>query len=167
MFKIRKASKSDSAGISRLTKKFSTTLSRGPEEISRLARNFFVAENQKGKIVGCCGFKKWDSDAEIIALIVDSPYQKKGLASRLFGKVLGQLKKTKSVEKIFVLSTKDVAEKIFSPAGFFPAGIQMFSRKVGEDCRRCRKNRLDCKGRYLCDEIVLVYKNPKGRRNLK
>lgn len=167
MPKIRKAARGDSAGISRLTKKFPTTLSRGPEEIFRLAGNFFVAENRKGKVVGCCGFKIWDSDAEIIALIVDSPYQKKGLAKNLFKKVIGRLKKMKSAKKIFALSTKEVAEKIFVPAGFFPAGIQMFSQKVGQDCRRCRKNKLDFKGRYLCDEVVLVYKNSKNKRKLK
>ena len=161
MFKIRKASKRDSTRISRLTKKFSTTLSRSPKEILRLAENFYVAENKKGKVVGCCGFKVWDNQAEIISLVVDTPHQRKGLARSLFEKVLDRLKKTKAAKKIFVLSTKDVAERIFVPAGFFPAGIQMFSQKVGEDCQRCRKNRLDSKGRYLCDEVVLVYKNSK------
>ena len=161
MIKIRKAVKGDSAGISKLTKKFPTTLSRSPEEIFRLAGNFFVAENKKAKVIGCCGFKIWDNDREIISLIVDSPHQKKGLAKNLLEKVLGQLKETKTAKKRFVLSTKEIADKIFAPAGFFPAGIQMFSQKVGQDCKRCRKNKLDSRGRYLCDEVVLVYKNLK------
>ena len=162
MFKIRKASKRDSTDISRLTKKFSTTLSRGPKEILRLTRSFYVAENQRGKVVGCCGFKVWDNHAEIISLVVNTPHRRKGLARSLFEKVFDRLKETKDVEKIFVLSTKDVAEKIFMPAGFFPAGIQMFSLKVAEDCKRCPKNKLNSKGQYLCDEIVLVYKNSKN-----
>lgn len=158
MVKIRKASAKDRFEISRLTKKFSTTLPREPKEVLRLVGNFYVAEDLKGRIIGCCGFKIWDSDAEIISLIVDRPYQRKGIARKLLKEIIGQLKKTKNIKCIFVLATNDMAEKIFKPVGFFPAGIQMFSQKVAGDCKRCKKNRLNSKKQYLCDEIALLYK---------
>jgi N-acetylglutamate synthase-like GNAT family acetyltransferase len=158
MVKIRKASAGDRFEISRLTKKFSTTLPREPEEILRLAGNFYVAENEKGRIVGCCGFKAWDSDAEIISLVVDEPYQKKGVARMLLREILGWIKNANNVKKIFALTTEGVAQRIFKPVGFFPAGIQMFSLKVAKDCKRCPKNRLNSKKHYLCDEIALLYK---------
>jgi len=159
MYKLRKASKRDSTGISKLTQKFSTTLSRSPKEILRLAGNFYVVENQNSRIIGCCGFKVWDNDAEIISLIVEKPYQRKGIAKKLLKEIIGQLKKIKSVKCIFALATSDVAEKIFKPAGFFPAEIQMFNQKVAKDCKRCQKNKLNSKNQYLCDEIALLYKN--------
>ena len=157
MYKLRKASKRDSAGISKLTQKFSTTLSRSPKEILRLAGNFYVVENQNGKMIGCCGFKVWDNDAEIISLIVNKPYQGRGVAKKLLKGIIGQLKKTKNVKYIFALATSDVAQRIFIPAGFIPAGIQMFNQKVAKDCKRCRKNKLNSKNQYLCDEIALLY----------
>lgn len=158
MVEIRRASAKDRFEISRLTKKFSTTLPRDPKEVLCLAGNFYVAENKEGRIVGCGGFKVWDSDAEIISLVVEKSYQRKGIARKLLKEIIGQLKKTKNIKCIFALATNDVAEKIFRPAGFFPAGIQMFSLKVAKDCKRCRKNRLNSKNQYLCDEIALLYK---------
>lgn len=158
MVEVRRASAGDRFEISRLTKKFPTTLPRDPKEVLRLAGNFYVAENKEGKIVGCCGFKVWDSDAEIISLVVERPYQRKGIARKLLKEIISRLKKTRNVKCIFALATNDVAEKIFKPAGFFPAGIQMFSQKVVEDCKRCRKNRFNSKNQYLCDEIALLYK---------
>lgn len=158
MVKIRRASAGDRFEISRLTKNFSTTLPRNPKEVFRLVRNFYVAENKEGRIVGCCGFKIWDSDGEIISLVVDKPYRKKGTARVLLRETLGRLRKTKKIKNIFALTTGDVAQKIFRPAGFFPAGIQMFSLKVAKDCKRCKKNRFNSKNRYLCDETALLYK---------
>ncbi len=155
--KIRKAKKSDSSAVSQLTKKYPDTLNRSPREIGKMIGNFWVAENEQGKIIGCCGAKAWGHDMEIISWIVAKKYQGKGVAKKLLLALIRNLKKRKSIRYIFTLTMSKLAKKYFRPLGFCPTGLQMFSAKVIEECRHCPKNRFK-NGRYQCNEIALVLK---------
>jgi N-acetylglutamate synthase-like GNAT family acetyltransferase len=155
--KIRKAKKADRAAISRLTRKYPDTLDRSPREVGKMIGNFWVAENERGKIVGCCGARMWGRDAEVIAWIVAEKYQGKGIAKKLLLALIKNLKKRKSIGYIFALTVPPLAKKYFRPLGFRPTGLQMFSAKVVEECQNCPKNRFR-NGRYQCNEIALVLK---------
>lgn len=155
--RLRKAKLGDRFSLSRLTRKFPDTLNRSPKEISKMIGNFWVAENGRGRIVGCCGAKMWTGDAEIIAWVVDKKYQGAGLAKKILIALIKNLKKRKSVGDIFVLTVPLLAKKYFRPLGFRPTGLQMFSAKVVEECRNCPKNRFYA-GKYQCNEIALVLK---------
>jgi N-acetylglutamate synthase-like GNAT family acetyltransferase len=155
--KIRKARLADRHSISRLTKKYPDTLSRNPREIAKIIGNFWVAENERGKIVGCCGARIWSRDAEIISWIVREKYRDAITARKLLVALIETLKKRKGIRYIFSLTVPTLAEKYFRPLGFRPTGLQMFSAKVVEECQNCPKNRF-WKGRYQCNEVALVLK---------
>src|SRR4030042_4399292 len=102
--KIRKAKKADFMVISRLTKKFPDTLSRSPREIAQMIGNFWVAENPRGKIVGCCGARIWGRDAEVIAWIVAEKYRGADIAKKILLALIKNLKKRKNNQNIFALT---------------------------------------------------------------
>jgi len=141
--------------ISRLTKKYPDTLDRSPREVAKMVGNFWVAENESGKIVGCCGARIWSQDAEIISWIVAEKYQGAGIAKKLLFAVIKNIKKRKGIRDIFTLTVPKLAKKYFRPLGFCPTGLQMFSAKVMKECQNCPKNRFKS-GRYQCNEIALV-----------
>jgi N-acetylglutamate synthase-like GNAT family acetyltransferase len=153
--KIRRAKLPDRHTISLLTKKYSDTISRNPHEIAKIICNFWVAENERGKIVGCCGARIWSRDAEIISWIVREKYRNARTAKKLLIALIKNLKKRKGVRYIFALTVPELAGKYFRPLGFRPTGLQMFSAKVVEECQHCPKNRF-WKGKYQCNEIALV-----------
>lgn len=157
VIKIRKAKTADRLAISRLTKKFPDTLDRSPREIGKMIGNFWVAENARGKIVGCCGAKMWSRDAEIISWIVAKKYRGAGIAKKLLFAVIKNLKKRENIRDIFTLTVSKLSKKYFRPLGFLPTGLQMFSAKVMEECQNCPKNRFK-NGKYQCNEIALVLK---------
>lgn len=154
--KIRKAAVSDRFAISELTKKYSGTLPRSPEEILEMIENYHVATGEDKKVIGCCGFKIWESDAEIISLIVSKSSRGQGIARLLLKSVVADIRTRKEIKRIFSLTTPELAKNIFVSIGFIPVGIQMFSEKVIGECKRCSKNRLDEEKKYLCNEIALI-----------
>ena len=156
MEKIRKAAASDRFAISALTKKYRNTLSRNPEEILEMIGNYHVAVDEKKKVIGCCGFKAWDDDAEIISLIVSEPFRGRGIARRLLESLVADIRNREKIKRIFTLTMPELAGPIFAPVGFVPVGIQMFSEKVVRECRRCEKNKLNAEKKYMCDEIALI-----------
>ncbi len=153
--KIRKAVLSDKSAISRLTKKYPDTLDRSPREIEKMIGSFFVAADEEGKINGCCGFKMWEKDAEIVSWIVAKEFQGMGIGRKLLERTLEKLEKKKGIKNIFIVTVPALAQKYFEPLGFLETGLQMFSGKVFADCRRCPKNRFRA-GHYQCNEIALV-----------
>jgi len=155
--KIRKAKKKDAKAISRLTNKFPDTISRSPWEISEMIGNFWVAENSRGRIVGCCGAKMWRRDAEIISWIVEEKYQGSDVGKKVLLSLIKNLRKKNFIRNIFAVTVPALAKKYFRPLGFLPTGLQMFSTKVLEDCQNCPKNRFR-NGKYQCNEIALVLK---------
>jgi N-acetylglutamate synthase-like GNAT family acetyltransferase len=153
--KIRKAKISDRAAISRLTKKYPDTLRRTQEEIRKMIRNFWVAQNSRGRVVGCIGSKIWSGDAEIISWVVEKKFQGTGVAKKLLLALLAGLKKRKNVENIFVTTLPKLARRYFVPLGFHHTALQMFSAKVVDECQKCPKNCFK-NGQYQCNEIALV-----------
>jgi len=155
---IRKAKLADKSAISRLTKKYPDTLARSAAEIGKMIANFWVAESPRGKIVGCCGWKLWSGDAEIISWVVEKKYRKYGAGKKILLALLRDLRRKKTVKNIFAVTVPPLAQKYFEPLGFLPTGLQMFSEKVISDCKRCPKNIFRNK-KYQCNEIALVLKN--------
>lgn len=156
--KIRKARKKDRHVISRLTGLYPNTLYRSAKEIEKNINNYLIAVNQKEKVIGCCGYKIWDDSAEIISWIIEKQYRKRGLGLLLLQNVIKNLKKKAEIKNIFVVTTRQLADRIFKKIGFVEVGIQMFPEKVLLDCKKCKKNYCSF-GKYACDEIALLYKN--------
>lgn len=157
VFLIIQARKSDIYAISKLTRGKNLRY-RPPEEIAQLLHNFLVVINEKNEVVACIGARRYENnDVEIIALRTAPGYEKLGLASSLLLLKLNSLKK-KGGFRIFALTTKTTAEKLFYPLGFIRVGIQLFHWKVLCDCADCPKNIITPEGIHLCNEIAVLYR---------
>ena len=154
---IKKATKKQGLAISALTKKHSNVmLYRTPEAIKKLWKNYFVALEGEN-IIGCCGFKTYPrGDAEIISLAVERKYRGLGMGSKLIKKTAKNALKKASVKRVMAF-TNPRATALFRKNGFIQVGVQLFHEKILEECRKCPKNKLNKKYRYLCNEVAMVY----------
>lgn len=162
-YAIRRATAVDTKAISELTRKNRRVmLFRSPAKLKSLISNYFVAESPDGSIIGCCGAKIYPGgDAEIISLAVKKGHREKGIGDALLKYVLRAALKKKTVKRVLALTTPEVA-KFFHRNGFIGAGIQLFHEKILEDCRKCPRNKLGKSGKYLCNEIALIYSRKKS-----
>lgn len=155
MLKIIKADFRNVAVISHFTEKSSNTISRGQDEIRSLFNNFFMLANEK-EFVGCGGWKRWRTDAEIVAFFIEDNYRRQGLAIEMLSACIEDIKNHSEIKRIFALATSEVAQRVFLPNEFQKVGIQLFNWKILKDCRKCLKNCVR-DGKYLCDEVALLY----------
>ena len=73
-------------------------------------RNFFVAENAKGLILGCVGIEIKKEAGLLRSLYIDSPYRGQGIGKRLV-KELEAISAVKGVAELYLLTT--TAEGLF------------------------------------------------------
>lgn len=132
-------------------------LVRPLEELSALIPQFIVLELD-GSIVGCCGYKLWDNQAEIISWIVHTDYQGQNWGDKLI-KACVQLAREREVDLIFTLTTWR-GRHFLERQGWIVVGINYLTKKVITDCAHCPKNQI-LEGQYLCDEIALILPQQK------
>lgn len=131
---------------------------RSPEEVEILLPCYHVAVRaETGEIVGCISAKMYGTDAEIVSYRLNKQFRGQGVGRQLIKMQLQFLVGRAGIERIFALTTKEVAVKIFLKAGFIEVGIQLFGPKVLLECSRCPKNIIS-EGRHLCDEIAVIYR---------
>lgn len=110
-------------------------------------RNFYVAEDSTGTIVGCSALAPvWEDLAEVCSLVVREDLRGKGL-----GRMLVQTCIRDSTElgltRVFALTYQ---EKFFNHLGFDTVEKDVLPQKIWADCVHCPK--------YPdCDEFAVVY----------
>lgn len=160
---LRKAQERDIPKISALTRG-ENLLFRSLREIRYLLHYYHVVEDIYTKeITGCIGAKIYDNDAEITSFILEERYRHIGIGRDLLRKQLGFLSSQIEISRIFVLTTREVAQSSFSTEGFVEVGIQLFKPKVLSDCANCRKNVFK-NSKHLCNEIAMIYKRPPSQK---
>lgn len=154
---IRKANNQDLRAISALTRtNEKVMLFRSLKALRELYRNYFVAVGNGERVVGCCGFKIWPGgDAEVISLAVEKRSRGGSLGDKLLRRTIREARRRKTAKKVIAF-TNPSALPLFRKNGFVPAGAQLFHEKILVDCRKCPRNRLDKKNRYLCNEVAVV-----------
>lgn len=114
---IREARGSDLASILHLINSQASNgkiLKRTRNEIRKVLRSFFVAE-ERGHIIGCCALEVYNKKlAEIRSLAVAPGSQKKGIASELLKKCIESARK-KKIYEVLAITDRD---GIFSRRGF-------------------------------------------------
>lgn len=155
---IRKAKKADINALSDLIKRHEDVmLFRSPAALRKLLKNYFAAISEDGRIVGCCGFKIYPGgDAEIISLAVERKYRNLGIGTKLIKKATREAVNRKSVKRIMTF-TNPLAISLFKNNNFVEAGVQLFHEKILEDCRKCPRNKFGKNGKYLCNEVAVIY----------
>jgi len=121
-------------------------LPRSKYKIITILQNFMVArDNVSGKVIGCGAFSLlWSNLGEIMALAVDSDWQKKGVGTALVGKLI-EKGRFLNVPEIIVLTYQ---ADFFKKMGFLLTEKENFPRKVWREC-------LECPKLERCDETAM------------
>lgn len=121
-------------------------LPKSREQLVRLFREFVVATDENGRILGCGGLRIFSPElAEIISLAVSPAAQGLGLGGRIVERLVEDAE-TLGIASVFALTLRD---GFFHRLGFRTVVKEMFPAKVWADCRNCPKL-------TACDEIAVV-----------
>jgi N-acetylglutamate synthase-like GNAT family acetyltransferase len=131
---IRRARASDASVISSLIEQHvasGTLLPRSPEFIAERAIDFLVATID-GRIVGCVHLDEYSpSLAEVRSIVVDAPYQGRGVGAALVSAV-ERLAVKREYRTLFAVSNN---EGFFRSRGYAPRTIPELSRERSEVTR--------------------------------
>ena len=120
-------------------------LPKTPEQLVRLFREFVVATDENGRLLGCGGLRIFSPElAEIISLAVSPAAQGLGLGGRIVERLVEDAE-TLGLTTVFALTLRD---GFFHRLGFRTVNKEMFPAKVWADCRNCSKL-------HACDEIAV------------
>lgn len=143
--RIRKATIRDIKAIHGLLHRYSHQGDLIPRPLSRLydhLRDFFVAENDRGGIVGCCALQFcWEDLAEVRSLAVEADHRGQGIAGNLIRACIEEAESF-DIAKLFILTFKS---DFFGHFGFFRIERSELPIKIWADCMHCVKFP-DCEG---------------------
>lgn len=116
------------------------------EQLVRLFREFVVAVDEHGRVLGCGGLRIFSPTlAEVISLAVDPATQGMGIGGRIVDQLMEDAEEL-GIDTVFALTLRD---NFFHRLGFRTVPKEMFPAKVWSDCRNCPKL-------HACDEIAVV-----------
>jgi amino-acid N-acetyltransferase len=147
---VRRARVSDAGEIQRLITTFADRdemLHRSLGEIYENIRDFYVVEDERGRLLACGGLHVcWSHLAEIKSLAVDEACQGQGLGRRI---VLAGLDEARELglKSVFALTYRP---EFFCRLGFRIVDKATLPHKVWNECIRCPKF-------PACGEIAVVY----------
>lgn len=121
-------------------------LAKTHDQLARLFREFVVAEDEDGQVIGCGALRVYnESLAEIASLAVDERAHGHGIGRRLVDQLIVNAREL-SIRTVFALTLQ---EMFFARLGFRTVRREMFPLKVWADCRNCPKL-------HACDEIAVA-----------
>jgi len=145
---LRKALISDIKSISELIEKEAKKglmLFRDSWELSRFLRDFAVAIDEKGNLLGCSALTIYlDGKGEIRSLVVKEEARGKGIGKALVDFCLKEAKDL-GIKRVFVLT---YLPEFFKKFGFTLGRKESIPQKVYEDCLHCPRF-------YTCDKTFL------------
>ena len=121
-------------------------LPKSPEQLSRNFREFVVAVDPDGRLVGCGALRVYnESLAEISSLAVDEAFHGLGIGRRLVERLLEE-GRALGLKTVFALTLQEL---FFHRMGFRTVAKETFPLKVWADCRMCSKL-------HACDETAVA-----------
>ena len=147
--RIRRAHMGDVKGIHALLMtcaKKGLLLPRALSHLYRHIRDFYVAEQSDGQLVGCCALAPtWENLAEVCSLVVDDNKRRQGLGRRMVQQCVQDCREL-HLSKVFALTYQ---EEFFKRIGFTVVDKDVLPQKIWADCVHCPK--------YPdCDETAVV-----------
>jgi amino-acid N-acetyltransferase len=116
------------------------------DQLSRLFREFVVAVDADGRVLGCGALRVYtESLAEVASLAVDEAAHGLGIGRRVVAALL-ENGRDLGLTTVFALTLQ---EEFFHRIGFRTVPREMFPLKVWADCRTCPKL-------HACDEIAVA-----------
>jgi amino-acid N-acetyltransferase len=121
-------------------------LAKSFDELARAFREFVVAVDDRGRVIGCGALRIYTEDlGEICSLAVAEPFQGHGIG-RLVVERLVEEARSLELETVFALTLRP---DFFGRLGFQAVPTESFPLKVWADCRSCPKL-------HACDEIAVA-----------
>ena len=149
IFEVRAARISDMQQVESLISRYADQglmLRKAPEQLCRNFREFVVAADAEGQVVGCGALRVYTPQlAEVASLAVDETVHRGGIGRRLVEQLAIEAQNL-GIGTIFALTLKD---GFFHRLGFRTVPKELFPLKVWADCRSCPKL-------HACDEIAVV-----------
>jgi len=146
---IRRARADDAPAIHRLVHNYSSRdllLPRPMADIYDRIRDFWVATDGTGEVVGCAALRIWWHDlAEIRSLAVAEKAEGRGYGRRLVEAVAHEAARY-GIRNLFALTR---VEPFFARNGFVAIDRALLYHKVWGDCAACPR-------REACDEVAMV-----------
>lgn len=134
---IKKASMADVEAIHQLILKNANEgvmLARAKADIYSNIRDFFVAKNDAGRVIGCSALHVvWADLAEIRSLAVEENSRNKGIGAMLVKACIEEAKEL-DIKQIFTLT---YVPEFFKKLGFIPVDKNTLPRKIWSDCVNC------------------------------
>jgi amino-acid N-acetyltransferase len=116
------------------------------DQLSRLFREFVVAVDADGRVLGCGALRVYtESLAEVASLAVDEAAHGLGIGRKVVAALL-ENGRDLGLSSVFALTLQ---EEFFHRIGFRTVPKEMFPLKVWADCRTCPKL-------HACDEIAVA-----------
>ena len=124
----------------------SLMLPRTHDQLARLFREFAVAVDGSGRVVGCGALRVYNETlAEVASLAVDERVQGAGIGRRIVETLMEDARRM-DLRVVFALTLQ---EMFFHRLGFRTVPRESFPLKVWADCRSCPKL-------HACDEIAVA-----------
>jgi amino-acid N-acetyltransferase len=146
---IRKAKIRDVKAIHRIISHYANQALMLPRSLSELydhLRDFYVAEDSKGALLGVCTICiSWEDLGEIRSLAVAEGGQHRGLGSKLVEACLSEAVEL-GLLRVFVLTMN---KEFFSRFGFKEVEKSLLPNKIWADCIKCPKF-------PDCDEVAMI-----------
>lgn len=121
-------------------------LPKTADRLCRLFREFVVATDAAGALLGCAALRVYSPQlAEVASLAVDDAAQGLGVGRRLVARLEEEAARLQ-IGTLFALTLQDI---FFHKLGYRTVPKEMFPLKVWADCRSCSKL-------HACDEIAVV-----------
>jgi amino-acid N-acetyltransferase len=116
------------------------------EQLVRMFREFIVAADDEGRVLGCGGLRVFSPTlAEIVSLAVHPATQGTGVGARIVERLVEDAAAL-GIATVFALTLR---ESFFHRCGFRTVPKEMFPSKVWSDCRNCPKL-------HACDETAVA-----------
>jgi amino-acid N-acetyltransferase len=147
--RVRPATIADMRQVEPLINRFaqrSLMLPKTHDQLARLFREFVVATDGDGQVLGCGALRIYnESLAEVASLAVEEHAHGRGIGRMIVDRLVEDARDL-GLATVFALTLQ---ESFFHRAGFSTVPKEMFPLKVWADCRTCPKL-------HACDEIAVA-----------
>ena len=148
---LRPGELSDVPGIHQLLHKYAlqgVLLDRSEEDITFYLKNFTVAVDENGCLLGCMAVRDFGNDLlEVRSLAIMPELRGGGIGRKLVEKAIQRLDDERGTYRLFALTLQP---GFFERLNFRIVEKELFPEKIWADCSRCPKQ-------HCCDEIAVIY----------
>lgn len=136
---LRQARLTDAKDILRLIRMWADKgkmLHRSLNDVYERIRDFFVYEDENGRVIGAVSLAVvWEDIAEVRSLVVEEGHERKGIGGQLVNKCI-EVAREIGVKELFALT---YVPQFFFRFNFKAVDKQALPHKIWSDCVRCHK----------------------------